>query len=425
MAGSLELKTTAILVTVLVILTVGCERQTESTPEHQAAVVAPLAPFNAERFEPEAIDDVENWSWPSMEEFLTKWEAVQELTTPTMVIGDVRIKSVDGPDCRAVEEKTFPDAIVGIYESDDGAKLFVPHEAGSSSIRYPYSLGGTYRSITALQETTTMAHYRSDCREVFISPRHIFVGRPIAPNYLGDRAYARTLLTFGEPVFDEDYPLYEDEFPVIGNYYWNPFVDDDAPEVRRQRFRRFMPEPECGYSGASPYTDLYGELCAKQHDTSCFVQLSHLSHLTFRRPLTFTDDDIDHFAHVKLDHLAASPVDAVRFVLGMALEIGPLEDESFQFADQDYFLAPWKSHSLHALSLTYLTLQNSDRLAEPLQRWAQDRDLDAYNRLRATVVLFRIGTRNEDVDFLKGLELDELSRFWLEHYSEDDNYRYL
>ena len=55
------------------------------------------------------------------------------------------------------------------------------------------------RQVVALQDSTTMAHYRSDCREVFISPRHIFVGRPIAPNYLGDRAYARTLTTACAP----------------------------------------------------------------------------------------------------------------------------------------------------------------------------------------------------------------------------------
>lgn len=377
-----------------------------------------LTPFDADQFSPQDRADVDEWPWPDVDDFRQNWEEVLATgPAPTMVIADIRIESIDVEGCDHVDDQELFDVILGLSDVAEGTLIFVPDEVSYLAYRalVHADIYNIYEPVLVLHEASTQAHYRDGCRDLYISPSAIYPGTVPGREYLGHRVYAATLLTFDEPVFDERYPIVSE--------YWNPYLEQ-ARNVnlnsRRQKLRLYMHPSRCGYRGVSDYNRLYQEICLELHDTGCVAQLAHLTNFDWMT----LGSSLPATLNTGLGQLKPSPIDPARFVLGTFFW-NPANGYRDRWAkhgfSRQWFIAPWSTPTIHGNTMAPLVRQFPNVFVGHLQRWAQDPDLDSYNRLRATAALYRGGYRyfgDPRQDYLKDLDLDELSQFWLENYAE-------
>ncbi len=418
------------------------EKESTTTAVVEGAVaIFPTAEFRTEGFSPEQIDDLEKWAWPEEDDFRVVWESMEgALKAPSIVVGDVHIRPrkpwqhLSGSCPKFWKTFTFSDRILGYYRSADSVRFFATfpskleteerpsdHRPGGTITAILPSvenfLENTFQPVDELQTTGEAARYRSECWEMTITPTYLQSGNFIDPDYLRNRTYTTTLLTFGEPVYDPDYPIVRDQW---GKHGVRPHSTRELePEERLEIYRRYKPEPDCGQDAVRErmLAD-YAELCGELNDTACYAQLSHLMHIypTFHYR-AFPDD---------FDHYASTPIDPTRFVLGSFLSMPEVQaDDVFLYEKNagDFgamAMAPWKATTISVHGMARLAAANPEQFVKTLQSWVEDSNLDPYNRLRATRVLYHLGQSSYfERDLLEGLELDHISTTWLETHSRE------
>lgn len=413
--------------------------------------------FDAELFAREKGEDAERWSWPAEQDFKATWKLSDEQEAIRVAVGTVRFEPDDLESCTSHSERGVDDVLVGVVERDGKAFLeavfardYDDLDILKSFIRRDHTIEVSLDDATADRP----ASYRQDCGRVVIEPRALSPEQSVETRHWNEWVYSTTLLTAGPPTHDEprrDAPFLESEewtlehklrpgMPKIktlvdgewvapeydtdyteeiefvrelmkrelnaGDRYLGRaaylMVEAGEDELALELFRQYHPVGRCSRdSRPQKVAGDYASLCARLGDVNCYLQLrTRLLANQFPRLAWSSYGELAHRSGSA--KLVEAPIDVERFLAGLLLRYSQTPDQSREIGARN---------TARAISQGGF----GDDLGW-LQRMAEDDDLDGFNRLQATQVLYYLSLgeiSEEAARIIEDLDATQVSREWM------------